>query len=149
MNEGIMNEKARPRPALRSLGAVLAGIMADVILTVGTDSILHATGVYPPWGQPLTDADALMLLATIYRLVYGIAGSYITARLAPNRPVRHALVCGVVGLVICIAGAVATWNGGPAFGPHWYPLTLIATAVPCAWLGGQLRVMQLGKGPRR
>lgn len=117
MNEAIMNETARLRPALRSSGAVLAGVVVDVILTVGTDSILHATGVYPPWGQPTFDAEALMLLAASYRLVYGVAGSYITARLAPNRPVRHALVCGVVGLVVCIAGAVATWNGGLASGP--------------------------------
>ena len=31
----------------------------------------------------------------------------------------------------------------PAFGPHWYPVALIVTAIPCAWLGGKLRVMQL------
>jgi hypothetical protein len=35
---------------------------------------------------------------------------------------------------------VVTWKRGPAFGPHWYPLALVATAVPYAWLGGQLRV---------
>jgi uncharacterized membrane protein len=52
---------------------------------------------------------------------------------------------GVVGLVVCTVGAVVTWNRGSAFGPHWYPLALVATAVPCAWLGGQLRVMQLGQ----
>jgi len=45
---------------------------------------------------------------------------------------------GVVGVVVSSAGAVATWNGGPAFGPHWYPLALIALAMPCAWLGGKL-----------
>ncbi len=41
-------------------------------------------------------------------------------------------------------GAVATRNAGPAFGPHWYPIALIVTALPTAWLGGKLRVMQLG-----
>lgn len=147
MSEAVMNETARPRPILRSVGAVLTGVVADVLLTIGTDIVLHATGVFPPLGQPMKDADALMLLATAYRLVYGVAGSYITARLAPNRPVRHALIYGVVGLVVCIAGAMATWNRGPAFGPHWYPLALIATVIPCAWLGGQLRFMQLGKRP--
>jgi hypothetical protein len=33
---------------------------------------------------------------------------------------------------------------GPAFGPHWYPLALVALAMPQSWLGGKLRVMQLG-----
>jgi hypothetical protein len=35
-------------------------------------------------------------------------------------------------------GTVVTWNRGPAFGPHWYPLALIVIAMPCAWVGGKL-----------
>jgi len=46
-------------------------------------------------------------------------------------------------VIVSTVGAVVTWNRGPAFGPHWYPLALIVTALPCAWLGGKLRVMQL------
>jgi len=76
-------------------------------------------------------------------------GGYITARLAPDRPMRHALAGGIVGFVACTVGAVVTWNRGPAFGPHWYPLALVATAVPCAWLGGQLRVRQFGQSDGR
>ena len=37
-----------------------------------------------------------------------------------------------------IAGTVATWNRGPEFGPKWYPLSLVAIAMPCAWAGGKL-----------
>jgi hypothetical protein len=44
-----------------------------------------------------------------------------------------------VGLVISLAGALLTWNKGPAFGPHWYPLALIVLALPQAWLGGILQ----------
>lgn len=55
---------------------------------------------------------------------------------------RHALVFGIVGLVASVAGAAATWNAGPEFGPHWYSLALIATTMPCAWSGGRLRGMQ-------
>ena len=130
-----------PRRRLRSAAAILLGFLAVVVLSLGTDIVLHAIGAYPPWGQP--NSDALLLLATAYRIVYGVAGSYITARLAPNRPMKHALAGGVVGLVVSIVGAVVTWNRGPAFGPHWYPLALIALAMPCAWAGGRLRGMQL------
>ena len=126
---------------LKSIGAVVAGFVAVVVLSLGTDVVLHATGVFPPWDRRMS--DALFLLATVYRTVYCIAGSYIAARLAPNRPMAHALVLGVVGLVVSAAGAVVTWNKGPAFGPHWYPVALIVTAIPCAWLGGRLRTMQL------
>ena len=49
-------------------------------------------------------------------IVSGVAGSYITARLAPDRPMQHAPALGVVGLAMSIAGAVARWGRGPAFG---------------------------------
>ena len=140
-----MSETHRPRRIGRSIGALVAGFLVVVVLSLGTDVVLHSTGVFPPWGEPVT--DALLLLATAYRTVYAIAGSYVTARLAPDRPMQHALAGGVIGLVVSIAGAVATWNAGPAFGPHWHPVALIISALPCAWAGGKLRVVQLGASP--
>ena len=82
-------------------------------------------------------SDSRFLLATLYRTVYAILGSYVTARLAPDRPMQHALLGGAIGLVLATVGAAATWNKGPEFGPHWYPLALVATALPCAWAGGE------------
>jgi surface polysaccharide O-acyltransferase-like enzyme len=116
-------------------------MLAGAILSIATDMVMHATGVFPPWGQPMS--DALFLLATAYRIVYNVVGCYVAARLAPDRPMLHALALGVVGVAVSIAGTVATWNRGPAFGPKWYPLALIALAMPCAWAGGRLREMQL------
>src|SRR5258705_12658276 len=88
----------------RSLIALAAGLLAGVILSLGTDQILHALKIYPPWGQPMS--DGLFPLATAYRVVYTILGSYIAARLAPDRPMWHAMGVGVVVLVVRIAGAV-------------------------------------------
>ncbi|MEN3328886.1 MAG: hypothetical protein V7638_3693 [Acidobacteriota bacterium] len=125
------------RNILRSAGAVLAGLLFVIIITTATDALLHATGIFPPWGQPMS--DSLFLLAFAYRIVYGIAGGYITARLAPDKPVKHAVVLGAIGFVLSLAGAAATWNRGPEFGPKWYPLALIVIAIPTAWLGGKLK----------
>jgi len=116
-------------------------MLAVIVLSIGTDVVLHTTGVFPPWGQPVSDAP--LLLATAYRTVYGVAGGYIAARLAPNRPMTHALALGVLGLAVSILGAAVTWNKGPAFGPHWYPLALIVLAMPQCWAGGKLWEMQL------
>lgn len=138
-----MSETQRPRHLARSIGAILAGFVFVFIVSLGTDELLHIAGVFPPWGASMIGFDAALLLATAYRILFGIAGSYVTARLAPNRPMQHALVGGVVGFALSIAGAVATWNKGPAFGPHWYPLALVVTALPTAWAGGKLRLMQL------
>ena len=131
-----MSETHRPRRIGRSIGALLTGFVTVFILSLGTDSVLRATGVFSQLDQPMS--DALLLFATAYRTIYGVAGSYITARLAPGRPMQHALAGGVVGLVLSIVGTVVTWNKGPAFGPHWYPLTLIVLAMPTAWVGGAL-----------
>lgn len=92
---------------------------------------MHATGIYPPWFHYMP--DSLFLLATAYRIVYSVLGSYLTVRLAPHRPMLHALILGVVGVLLSIAGAVSTWNKGPEFGPKWYPITLIVIAIPLAW----------------
>ena len=128
---------------LRSIGAVFAGLLAVVVISTVTDVVLHATGVFPPWRQPMS--DSLFVLAMIYRIVYGIVGGYITARLAPERPILHALILGAIGLLLSIIGAAATWNAGPEFGPRWYPLSLILISIPCSLFGGKLYEMRHDK----
>lgn len=133
--DGIV-ETPRPQRLFRSIGALIAGFLAIVILSTATDMALHATGVYPPMNERMS--DKLFVLATAYRIVFGIAGCYLAARLAPDRPMKHALILGAVGLILSIAGAAAMWDAGPA----WYSLAIIGIALPCAWIGGKLRLIQ-------
>jgi uncharacterized protein YndB with AHSA1/START domain len=133
---GLLVPSRRP---LRSTGAVLAGFIAVVVLSLGTDQVLHVLNVYPPWGQPM--ADGLFALATGYRILYTIVGGYITARLAPHAPVRHAVILGLVGLVPGVAGVVVAL-AKPELGPLWYSIAIAVTGVPCAWLGGVLHRMK-------
>jgi hypothetical protein len=130
---------------LKSIGAVLAGAVVGVVLSIVTDEALRAAGIFTPLGHPMS--DALLLLATFYRTVYGILGSYVTARLAPNRPMMHALILGAIGVAASLAGVVVAWNRVAEFGPRWYPIALVVLAMPQSWLGGQLRLMQLAARP--
>lgn len=123
-----------PRNLWRSTGAVLLGFFVVVILSLGTDEALHLLKVYPPWGEPMHE-PSLNSLALSYRVVYSVIGSYIAARFAPRNPMRHAMVLGEVGLVLCVPGVVFTIIH-PNLGPAWYPIALMITALPCAWLGG-------------
>jgi hypothetical protein len=143
MGETAISEKGPERRIGRSVVAVLAGMIAGIALSLGTDVLLHAIHVFPPWGASMAGYEAALQFATIYRTLYGVAGSYIAARLAPNRPMLHAMILGVLGFAVSILGAVATWNGGPAFGPHWYPVALVVLALPTAWVGGKIRLAQL------
>ena len=125
----------------KSAWAVVAGVLVIIVVTTLVDILLHVTGVYPPMGQPMD--DALALLATSYRIVIGVGGAWLTARLAPNKAMKHAMVLGYVGVVLALVGVVATWNLG--LGPRWYPISLVVLAVPQCWAGGKIYEMQSGK----
>ena len=120
----------------RTVGALVAGLVVGLVLTLGTDAILHAMKVFPPYGQPASNGP--LAFATAYRFIYGAIGSYVAARLAPNRPMWHAMVLGVLGLIVSVIGAAATWHREAEFGPHWYPVALIILALPAAWIGGRI-----------
>jgi hypothetical protein len=104
-----------------------------VILSLVTDALFHKLGVFPPVGEYTPDKP--LLLATAYRVIFGIIGSYVTARLAPHSPMRHALTGGCIGIVLATLGAAATWNRN--LGPHWYSVALIVFALPQSWLGAK------------
>ena len=126
---------------LKSVWAVFAGVLFIIIVTTLVDILLHPMGVYPPMGQPMT--GGLAVLATAYRVVISIAGAWLTARLAPGRPLRHAIILGFVGTVLGCAGVVTTWNMG--LGPRWYPILLAVLAIPQCWIGGKIYEAQAAK----
>ena len=125
----------------RSIWAVVAGVLVIIVVTTLVDIVLHATGVFPPVEQPIN--DALALLATSYRIVISIGGAWLTARLAPDRPMKHAMILGYVGVVLGLVGVAATWNLG--LGPRWYPIALVVLAIPQCWAGGWIYERQSGK----
>lgn len=124
-----------PSNVLRSTCAVLAGWVLVVALSLGTDHLLQQFKVFPGWGQPIFD-PGLNLLALSYRCLFSCLGSFLAGRLAPHRPMLHAMILGVMGLLFSLLGAMAAIQNH--FGPSWYPLALAAAALPCAWFGGWL-----------
>jgi hypothetical protein len=71
---------------------VLAGFVATAALSLATDVRMHALGIFPPWGEPMS--DGLFAWASVYRVARTVLGGYITARLAPQKPTAHALIFG-------------------------------------------------------
>ena len=122
-------------PTVKSVLAIVAAVVAVFVLSLGADQILHVLGVYPPWGQRMS--DPLFGLATAYRIVFNVLGGYIAARLAPSAPMKHAMILAWVGLALSLVGLGVAW-AHPELGPMWYPIVLVILAVPCAWLGGRI-----------
>jgi hypothetical protein len=146
--EEIVTEQSvdqdRRRSIVRSVFAVLAGLVTIFVLSLATDQLFHSIGVYPPWGVPMLETGD-NLIAFAYRAVYAVLGGYVAARLAPRAPVGHALALGAVGVVLATLGAIAAWEMSPA----WFLIGLIAISLPAAWLGGIIRQRRLRDGASR
>ena len=123
---------------MKSLWAVIAGLLFIIVASTLVDVVLHVAGVFPPMDQPIT--DGLAALATSYRVAISIAGAWLTARLAPNTPMQHAMILGYVGVALGLVGLAATWNLG--LGPRWYPIALVVLAIPQCWAGGKIFEMR-------
>lgn len=120
---------------LKSIGAVIAGFAALAILSTITDSVLQKTGVMKT--EPF-DENPVWLIAIIvaYRTVFNTLGCYLAARLAPSKPMKHAIVLGIIGFVLTIVGLIVMWD----IPPRWYPISLIVLTLPAAWLGGKMAI---------
>lgn len=119
---------------VQSVGAVFAGILMNFVPVTALDIVLHMTKVFPPMGQPMSDEQCALALA--YRVLAAIGGGWVTAWLAPQDPMKHGVVLGVIGILMSGAGVLAFWDK-PEFGPHWYPLAILAMAFPATWLGAK------------
>jgi len=121
---------------LKGIGAILAGMIFIVVTHAGTDFVLESLGRFKPPSQGF-HTTWMVVTATIYRCFYSVVGGYITAALAPTRPMLHAVILGLIGLVVGSIAAIVTIPMGIA--PAWYPIALALLALPCTWLGGKLR----------
>jgi hypothetical protein len=127
---------------LKSIGAVLLGIIVLVALATITDTILESTGVFPPPTKQGAYVTWMLALALLYRCIYQVLGAYITAALAPANPMKHVTILGIIGVVLGIIGVLASvmgWVPGFDQSQLWYPIALAVLAFPTVWLGGKLK----------
>ena len=121
---------------LRSTAAVLAGFISVLVLSILTDILLEQSGIFPPQSEPVSYGWWMLLLALVYRSLYGALGGYLAAQLAPHRPMRHTIILGTIGFVFAALGTLANWNKtSPS--TQWYPILLVLFTFPCVWLGGK------------
>ena len=129
-------------PAIvRSALAIVVGFVLIGALSVGTDLLVMRAmpGSFDAAGG--TTDPRVLALVLAYVGVYATFGCYVAARLAPDRPMRHAIVLGLLGLAMNVAVSVAKWDALP----RWYVVIGLATTMLWAWLGGRLRERELAR----
>ena len=124
----------------RHILAIVAAVLINGVLATAIDEIFHATGVYPPHGQPYFDTD-LFLLALGYRFIITIFAAYITAMIAKEKAKTALWFTGILGAVLWLAGTIAMQG----LGPLWYGIVGSVTALPLALFGGSLYQRRLQK----
>jgi hypothetical protein len=119
---------------LRSIGALAAGLVTLAALCVLTDKLLVAAHLFPSPDEHRPYTLALLAIVAAYCTVYTLLGGYLTARLAPTRPVAHAVVLGMLGMALSTLGTMHSWQ----IGNGWNAITLVAEGIPCCWIGALL-----------
>lgn len=124
---------------LRSVASVVAGFVFIGALAAGADALLRSFAPTAFDAAGRVDTVAILVFMQLYVGVFAVAGCYLAARLAPSRPMLHALVLGALGLLFNIVGSIALWDTAPA----WYHITALLLVMPYAWLGGYIREREL------
>jgi len=132
------------KSTFKSIGAVLAGFITVVVLSIGTDAVLETIKFFPPQNEADFYTPWMLLIALIYRSIYTVAGGYVAAASAPDRPMRHAIILGILGIAAGTLGAATNWDK-TTVSTAWYPISLVIAALPCTWLGGKLKTMGFTK----
>jgi hypothetical protein len=130
---------------LRSILAIVVGFLVIGALAFGMDAAMRTAmpNLFGPGGR--VDNVPLLLFTQFYVFVFAAAGCYLAAVIAGRRPMLHALILGVLGLVFNIVGSMKLWDTAPA----WYHIVALLLVMPAAWVGGQLRERQLQSSPSR
>jgi hypothetical protein len=119
---------------LRGVLAIVAGFVAIAVLSLGADAVFRraAPGLFGAGGR--SDHLGVLLAMIAYSAVFATAGAWLTARLAPDRPLRHALILGGLGLALAVPVTIAHWHTAPV----WFHVVTLALTLPAAWVGGTM-----------
>lgn len=124
---------------LRSVGAIIAGYVTTVVLTI---MIISGLGAVLP--ESLNSANTGWVIANIiYGAIVAGIGGYVTAFIAQKAELKHALILAGIMLVFGIMSFVAAMPTLEETGqPVWYYPVLMLTSTPAVVLGGYFRAQQ-------
>jgi len=138
MNSIVFNLKYfQMKNIFKSIGVILLAFISIALLSIVTDFLLESIGMLPDPKKGLFDTWAIILVL-VYRGIYTIFAGFIIAKLAPSKPILHAIILGAVGIIITILA-----TNDPSFAdkaPLWFGYTMAAITIPCLWVGVNIQL---------
>ena len=119
---------------------MVAGLVVLTALSFGIEAAANASlmRLFPesfPDQAALDRSTAAKLFMAFYTMLSVVAGGYVTAWLAPQSPVRHAVIMGVIELLMTVGVMLEMSSKAPL----WFWILGIALMIPAAWWGARLR----------
>jgi hypothetical protein len=124
---------------LHAFLALLAGFLAMALLVTAATVVI--TKLVPAWvGAPGHPRSGYIFVNLGYSFAAAMVGGYVTAWLAKDNPLIHALALALIVLLLAALSAIQQRG----MQPIWYQLLLVAITPAGVLLGGLLRVRVLG-----
>lgn len=122
----------------RSVFAVIVGNIVWTLLRLGFNAIL--ANFYPEISNSQTKIENAALLLSLlgYSVFISIVAGYVTATIARQSEIRHAVALGLLQLALGIFFQAQSWT----LLPLWYHLLFLALLIPGNVLGGWLHLTQ-------
>lgn len=138
-----------PRPAANSptlnVRAIVTGAVVDISGTFNTEILIGLLGTAMWWSGGWSPETTLVFYSINLARGLGFTalGGYFSARTAGHDPLKHALVSGLISLLVSIGLGAA--SSGQA--PFWYVTVGILLTLPAALLGGLIRAATVQTNP--
>lgn len=114
--------------------SVLAGFLVWTVLFLVGNQVLFRV-FRDRFSDDMVTTDTTVLGVTLaLTVLYSLIAGFVTARLAPRRPIVHGVALGVVQTAIGIAVQSAYWNVIPG----WYHVAFIGMLFPATVAGAAL-----------
>ena len=117
---------------IRSILAIVVGFVLIGVLSFGMGVVVR-NWMPEAFSTGQVDDPMILSLTLGYIFIFIIMGCYLTGRLAPQKPMTHALILGVLELILIIVGTMSHWD----MAPTWYHAAALLMVMPAAWLGGR------------
>jgi hypothetical protein len=125
--------------------AIIIGFIADIggsaitavsISTVAVLRLVHHGLSYEGAAAVVTRSGWFLPMSMVVGLLFDMVGGYVAATLATTAALRNAFAVGGCScLLVLISAGLSLGNH-----PLWYIATAIVLVIPCALLGGYLRL---------